>query len=37
MSALLQVFCITVGAILIGTEYTAALGWAVWLIAISTN
>ena len=37
MNALLELICITVGALLIGSEYTTALGWAVWLIAISLH
>jgi hypothetical protein len=37
MGTLIEFLCITIGAILIGSEYTTALGWAVWLIAISLN
>jgi hypothetical protein len=37
MNALLELGCITIAATLIGSEYTTALGWAVWLIAISLH
>ena len=37
MNVLLELVCITVAALLIGSEYTTALGWAVWLIAISLH
>jgi hypothetical protein len=37
MGTFIEFLCITIGAILIGSEYTTALGWAVWFIAIALN
>lgn len=36
-SMLTQVILISVGSFLIGSEYTAALGWGVWFIAMALN
>jgi hypothetical protein len=37
MTTLTELLCITIGATLIGSEYSTALGWGVWLIAISLH
>ena len=37
MSAFLELICITIGATLIGSEYTTTLGWGIWFIAISLH
>jgi len=37
METLTEIICITIAAILIGSEYTTALGWAVWLIAMALH
>ena len=36
-SILTEVILISVGSFLIGSEYTAALGWGVWFIAMALN
>jgi hypothetical protein len=37
MSTFMEFICISVGAAILGSEYSAALGWGVWLIAISLH
>lgn len=36
-SVLTQVILISIGSYFIGSEYTAALGWGVWFIAMALN
>ncbi len=35
MGTFLNAVCYCIGCWLLGTEYSAALGWAVWFIGIS--
>jgi hypothetical protein len=37
MTTFIEFLCITIGATLIGSEYSAALGWGIWFIAISLH
>jgi len=37
MDSLASLICISIGSYFIGSEYSAALGWGVWLIAISLD
>ena len=37
MEAFIKVFCITIASFLIGSEYSSALGWGVWLLAVSID
>lgn len=35
MPSIINAMCYSVGCYILGSEYTAALGWAVWLIGFS--
>lgn len=37
MVVVINILLTTIGCTLIGSEYSAALGWGVWLILISRN
>jgi hypothetical protein len=37
VTSLVQGLFICIGSYLIGSEYSAALGWGVWFIAMSMN
>jgi hypothetical protein len=34
-STILDVVCISIGSYLLGSEFTAAVGWGIWLIAMA--
>lgn len=37
MDTVINILLTTIGCTLIGSEYSTALGWGVWLILISRN
>lgn len=36
-STLANVICISIGSYLLGSEFTAAVGWGIWFIAMSVT
>lgn len=34
-SSIMNVVCISIGSFLLGSEFGTAVGWGIWLIAVS--